>query len=432
VETSESSGRHLLLFLASLCAAAVVVAVVANDAHPARRAPITLNLYSYVILEPGYDGLIPNFEHAYPNVAISPTFAPTVAALYQLTTTELAAGNGPDLIPTNPGCGSPVSICVLAKASYLAPLLKQPWTKWSLPLLTSASKYGRGLYAFIPTVSFEGIFTNDALFKEFGLKVPVTFSQLLETCKKARADGTIPLLLPVEGSTVVQHLLEDIALTTVYKPDRHWTKDLKAGTVSFGGTPGWHAALQELVDMDGAGCFEPGAAATTSAAADAEFAQGKALMYFNVTSHKGTIDAANPQFPYSTHPFPSANSPSGTTTQIEAANGVAVNAHASAQNQVAAQMFIDFLARPAQDALFARLIGSVTQFDFLHDQLPTYLANFAPVVKAHEYALNPELGWWNPSVAAALNQDGGGLITGQTSIDQVLTAMDAAWKLGPE
>jgi hypothetical protein len=31
----------------------------------------------------------------------------------------------------------------------------------------------------------------------------------------------------------------------------------------------------------------------------------------------------------------------------------------------------------------------------------------------------------------ALNQDGLGLITGQTTIDGVLNAMDAAWKQGP-
>ena len=43
----------------------------------------------------------------------------------------------------------------------------------------------------------------------------------------------------------------------------------------------------------------------------------------------------------------------------------------------------------------------------------------------------PDPTWWNASVLLALQQDGIGLITGQRSIDDVLNAMDAAWKQGP-
>ncbi len=49
----------------------------------------------------------------------------------------------------------------------------------------------------------------------------------------------------------------------------------------------------------------------------------------------------------------------------------------------------------------------------------------------HDYALVPDLGWWNAGAANALNTDGVGLITGQNTIDAVLNAMDAAWKQGP-
>jgi raffinose/stachyose/melibiose transport system substrate-binding protein len=68
---------------------------------------------------------------------------------------------------------------------------------------------------------------------------------------------------------------------------------------------------------------------------------------------------------------------------------------------------------------------------FLHGQLPANLASFAPALATHQYALDPEY-WRNPGVATALDQYGAGLITGQTSIDDVLDAMDAAWKLGPD
>jgi raffinose/stachyose/melibiose transport system substrate-binding protein len=416
--------------LALVFAPVFILGLGAGDVQATKLDPVSLTLLAYNT-KPAFDVLIPNFERVYPNITIDATYTGTSAANVQLTQTELAAGNGPDLISTFPGCGTPLSICDLVQGGYLAPLLSKPWTRWSLPLITSLDKDGAALYAFTPTVSFEGLFTNDDLFKKLGLKAPETFSELLTVCRAAKDAGTVPLLLPAQGSTVVQHLLEDVALTTVYAGDRRWTAEAKAGTVTFDGTPGWHAALQELVDLNSAGCFEPGPAGTTSASAEAEFARGQALMYFNLTGHKGAIDLAGPTFAYSQHPFPSGNSPARTMTQIDTGPGLAVNAHASAPNQYAAQLFVDFIARPAQDALYARLQGSVTQFQFLHAQLPAYLASFAPVLAEHRYALDPEDTWWNPGVATALNQYGVGLLTGQSSIDDVLNAMDAAWKQGP-
>ena len=51
--------------------------------------------------------------------------------------------------------------------------------------------------------------------------------------------------------------------------------------------------------------------------------------------------------------------------------------------------------------------------------------------KQHRYVIAPYQTWWNANVLLALEQDGIGLITGQRSIDDVLNAMDAAWKQGP-
>jgi raffinose/stachyose/melibiose transport system substrate-binding protein len=410
---------------------ALGMGVGAGSARPARSNQVTLNMLAYASNAPGWNVLIPNFERVDPNITIDITYAPTLTTLYQLETTELAAGNGPDLLSVWPGCGTPISVCVLAKDGYLAPLLNEPWTKRSIPLVTSASKYGQGLFVFSPSVTFDGIFTNDDMFKKLGLQVPQTFSQLLTVCAKAKAAGTIPMLLGASGSGVIQQLLAHIALTTVYASDPRWGQQLKAGTVTFDGTPGWHAALQDLVDMNNAACFEPGPAALTTVAADGEFAQGQALMYLNLTAHKGAIDAGNPQFTYSQHPFPSGNDPSRTMTLMNLSLGPSVNARSSPANQAAARTFVDFAARPAQDALYVQLTGGVTQYQLLKQQLPGYLSSFVPTLAAHRYAVNPVQTWWNADVGNALTTYGTGLLTGQDSIDDDLKAMDAAWQEGP-
>ena len=103
--------------------------------------------------------------------------------------------------------------------------------------------------------------------------------------------------------------LRNLAIATVYAQDKHWTAQLKAGTVTFGGTPGWRQAFQELADMNSAGCFQPGATRDVAGLAEAEFAQGQGLMMWQYSGVKGAIDSLDPQFAYSFAPVPFGASP---------------------------------------------------------------------------------------------------------------------------
>jgi raffinose/stachyose/melibiose transport system substrate-binding protein len=381
--------------------------------------------------QPGYQVLIPNFERVYPNIRVEATYTPSLPLLYQLETTELASGNAPDVLGTFPGCGTPISICALSKAGHLAPLVKAPWVKWSLPLVTSLGKNGPGLYGFEPSVTPFGMFTNNALFAKLGLKVPQTFMQLLAVCRAAKTAGTVAVLLN-GGGTGSAGMISELAAATVYGADPHWAGKLRAGSVSFEGSPGWHQALQRFVEMNQSGCFEPGLAGLSSVPSLlAEFAQGGGLMAVTNTASKGTLDPLAPQFPYSFHPFPGATVAGRTETMIQLGTSLSINSHSSPEKQAAARTFIDFVARPAQNALYAQVLGGLTQRDFLKQELPSFAQPLAPVLAARAYVINPTQTWWNADVSLALQQDAIGLVTGQTTVDQVLQAMDAAWKQGP-
>jgi raffinose/stachyose/melibiose transport system substrate-binding protein len=426
------SVRLVVTLLAGVTFAAGSLVFGASDARPAQAATVTINILDTINNQPGWDVLIANFERVYPDIKVDITYAPTTTTLYQLEATELAAGNAPDVLSTTPGCGTPIAVCVLAKAGDLAPLVNKPWVKWSVPLVTSGSKYGQALVAFAPLVGPPGIFTNDSLFGKLGLKVPQTFVQLLDVCRKAKAAGAAAVLLAGGSPAPVTQLITELAVATVYGQDKSFLTRLRAGKVTFEGTPGWHQALQHFIDMNTAGCFQPGATGVSSGTAAAvQFGQGQGLMLPLGSRNKATIDAASPQFRYSFHPIPGGTSPTQTTTYLNTSGVVSVNAHSSSQNQAAAQTFIDFIARPKQNALFAQALGGVTQYEFLHGQIPAWMTDFAPVFEQHKYVVNPTETWWNPTVLFALQQNQIGLITGQRSIDDVLNAMDAAWKQGP-
>ena len=369
--------------------------------------------------------LIANFERVYPNITVNASYYST-SAQYSLTTTELASGNAPDLIVSWPGCGQKISICVLAKDGYLAPMIGVPWVRYTSRLTLSESKFGKALYVYSPGIQFVGVFTNDTLFTKLGLQVPQTFAQLLTVCRKAKAAGTVALVL---NSGSLGLLASDLALPTVYARDPHWGAEIQAGKVSFDGTAGWHEALQEIVEMSSAGCFQPGVVSTSSDQEYAQFAQGQALMAPTLSSLKGQIAALVPAFAFSFHPIPNANN--GTVGMIQLSSGPAVNAHSPAANQAAAQEFVNFVARPKQDALETQVAGGLSQYAFEKGQLPSYMSSFRPLFASHQYALNPTQRWWNAAVVGAINQYGDGLLTGQTSIDDVLNAADAAWQQGP-
>jgi raffinose/stachyose/melibiose transport system substrate-binding protein len=300
-----------------------------------------------------------------------------------------------------------------------------------VPLVTSLLKYGPALYGFQATVSPEGMFTNDDLFAKLGLSVPQTFPQLLNLCAKAKADGTAAVIIAGGAPVTVGYVTTALAVATVYGKDRQFAGELKTGKASFDASPGWHQALQEFIAMNNAGCFLPGVAGTTLTAATTEFAQGQGLVLFDPSGFKGLIDTANPRFHLSFHPFPGAAVPSQISTFLDLGGALAVNARSSTQAQAAAQTYIDFVGRPKQSALIAQIGGGLTQYQLLKGQIPPFMSATAAMFRQKAYVVNPFKTFWNPNVALALEQNGIGLITGQTSVDDVLNAMDAAWKQGP-
>ena len=425
--------HRLSIGVCSVVIVCLMLAATTSEARPERRgSPVTISLLANYVGQPGYKVVIANFEKAYPDIKIDATYAASNPILYQLLRTELAAGSAPDYFVTYPGCGTPISVCVLAKAGNLASMGHKPWAlRRSVPVATAMDKYGKVLFAFTPIVSLYGVFTNDDLFKQLHLNVPQTFPQLLDVCRKAKAAGKAAIVLAGNSPTDVSSLLTGLAVPLVYAKDKKFLVKLKAGTVAFAGTPGWRQALQEFVDMNTAGCFQPGATGTSGDGAAALFAQGQGLMFPAITNMKGNVDEHKPQFRFSHHLFPGGTSPSQMRTYLHLSLSAGVNAHASPEKQRAAQTFVDFFARTKQNARFARVQGGMTQFQFLKQRLPDFMASESSAVKSGAYVISPVETWWNEKVLLAMQQNQIGLITGQRSVDDVLKAMDTAWKLGP-
>ena len=223
------------------------------------------------------------------------------------------------------------------------------------------------------------------MFKRLGLEIPQTYAQLLDVCRKAKAAGTSAVVLAAGAPRARRCLILSLVVPIVYAKDKQWTGKLKAGKVTFGGSAGWRRGLQRFVDMNDAGCFQPGAAAVSSGAAAAVlFAQGQGLMSPSASS---TRALSPPRARSSATPSTASRagaSPTETTTFVNLLQALSVNAHASARNQAAAQTFIDFLARPKQNELFARATGGLTEYELLKGQIPDFMSSLQKRVRRAE------------------------------------------------
>ena len=202
-----------------------------SDVRPAEgNGAITISMLAVANGQPGYQVLIANFERVYPNITVDVTYAPTVAVLTQLETTELAAGNAPDILATYPGCGT-ADLDLCARASRRPGADDQGAVGEAVaPARHLAGQVRPGALRLRAARSRPSASSRTTpCSRKLGLKVPQTFSQLLEVCQKAKADGTAAVILAGADVTEVQYLVTELAVATVYGKDKHWAAELKSG-----------------------------------------------------------------------------------------------------------------------------------------------------------------------------------------------------------
>jgi raffinose/stachyose/melibiose transport system substrate-binding protein len=430
----KSRSRRLRVAV-GLAVVAGLCLVVGADARTWSTSPTpsvsgNLTMLALTTQQTGIQAVVSAFESAYPSVNVNVSYVPGTNQLLPLMATQLAAGNGPDILDVIPGDGTPVSVVPLAHSGYLLPLVNQPWVKRTIPSVTSLDKVGPTLYAFSPGVQFYGMMVNYTLFAQHHWAVPRTFPQLLQVCKDASAAGVAPFMLAGGSSSTSVTFELQLAASVVFGSDPKWTSERKQGKVTWAGSQPWTQALGEVAQMNSAGCFAPGSVGNTTTSEYAQFASGGDLMFSTNTGITATIAALNPTFSYGVVPFPNASTVTGERTNLNYAFSLAVNA--KTQNKAAAEAFIDFVARPAQAEAWANDNGELTQTDYIHHIFPKALEPFAGVFKRNALEPVPVSTWWNPTVLSAFETDAIGLVTGQTSIQQLEADLDKAWSAGPD
>src|SRR5258708_3048686 len=165
----------------------------APTASESPKTPVTLNLTMHNAYKAATDQLIANLSSAYPYIEIKATYL-TGGQINQIVPTQFQAGNAPDVLWMGAGTGGPVTAGTLGKAGKVLDLSNRAWVKDVAAVAPEASYNGK-IYGFPVGLTPAAVFYNSQLFKQLGLTVPGTFTQLLTMCKQIRAAGKIPFAL---------------------------------------------------------------------------------------------------------------------------------------------------------------------------------------------------------------------------------------------
>jgi len=377
-------------------------------------------------LQTTLDPLLKSFAQSYPNVTVKLSYA-APDAYPQLIQTELQAGNAPDLLMADGGTGFQTPLLKLAKAGRLQDLSSQRWAAGLSPLAKQLAQLDGRTYGFPPDLAPQLVLYNPDIFKQAGVSIPTTFDALVDTCKVFTAKGFTPFGMAANGTAQPGTLVTMIAANFVYADDRGWNAQRAAKSVTFAASAPWQQTLRAVQQMKDASCFASDAVTVQIPQMIGNFASGKTAMIAVPSPAAAFIAAANPKFALKGFPLPGKTAaqtlvPAGSSTTF------AVNAEAS--NKAAAIAFINWLAEPGPQAIYAKAQSTVTSADASKGNLPAFMEALAPSFKNNNVVPFVNSLWPNSSIFNDLGKGVEAVFAGQGDTSSLLAQLDTAWDRG--
>jgi raffinose/stachyose/melibiose transport system substrate-binding protein len=389
--------------------------------------------FAYQIANPDaksvFATLADDYEKTHPGVTIKTN--PIVLNTYgQTITTQLNAGNGPDVFFVNAGSGQAGSVTPLAEAGKLLDLTG----KVNADVVPDSSKsllyYKDELVAIPPYLAPTGlIFSPMAAEKSgFAIDSTTTMDDVIAQCGKVADGGQAIFGLAGAMAPNTAIFTNAIAAETVYGPDPTWNQERADGKTTFADSQGWKDALETMKELNDSKCFQEGAAGAGFDALTNGMGQGQMLSFSAPAGGaKDIMDSTHGAVTLTIQAMPA---PSGYSNLLMTGTPDAIAGNADTKNKALVEDFLNWMTQPAQTQAAAEASGEIPTGPIDTSKLLPQYAPVADLLKNNAVAPYPYLDWPNGEVYNALGTGVTGLLTGQMSVDDVLQSMDKAWDSG--
>ncbi|MFI7483354.1 ABC transporter substrate-binding protein [Kocuria sp. M1R5S2] len=371
------------------------------------------------------DVVVPAFEEANPDIDVE--YTTSSLDEYQTTTrTQLSSGTASDIVFVWPGTGNPMTVDTVGGGGFVEDISDHVG---DLPEGIAKVMEVDGA-AYGAPVSFSGIGAvyNTTAMEEAGLTAPTTRTELFEFCKAAQDAGKSAFALGAQTNWVTQLVPYALTPTLVYGPNPDFAEDMDAGEATFVDS-GWEDAMDQYLEMQDAGCFQDNPLGTDYERSLSMVAQGEALGVVQVNSAVPQITGQAPEgTELNMLPLPATDDPEETRMAGAAGSAYAVNA--SSDNTENALKFIDFIQSPEGMNLYAETNAALPAIP--NDEFDTHPALTVLQEYQQEGKTDPFMDqlWPNARVQQthfAVVQE---LLGGQTTVQDALAQMDAAYQQG--
>ncbi|MGN9783969.1 ABC transporter substrate-binding protein [Nonomuraea sp. ZG12] len=366
------------------------------------------------------------FEKANPGVTVKTIFTEDDASYQQQIRTQLSSGTAPDVFRMWPGGGNTMAVRDLSKDGMLMDLSAERWAGGLGPDLKAVTSDPAGKVVAVPvTIGAIGAVWNDQALRASGLAKPATWPQVLAFCRDAKAKGVVPFALGLKSAWVTQLVPYALTASLVYGPTRDFTQRQLDGKAAFADSA-WKQALEKYLEMRDEGCFNDSPNGVGYDEQMRMFGQGKALGVVHVLSAvQSAIEYAPQGTTFSMTPFPATDSADGTYVPVSV--GIVYGVNAKAENPALAKKFMEFLASPEGQALYATASGSspaLTSPAFKADALQQPVLD---AVESGRSTLYPDQSWPNAKVQQEHLTSIQELFNGTVDVPTVLSRMDKAF-----
>ncbi|MEV4016022.1 extracellular solute-binding protein [Nonomuraea angiospora] len=366
------------------------------------------------------------FEKANPGVTVKTIYTEDDASYQQQIRTQLSSGTAPDVFRMWPGGGNTMAVRDLGKDGMLMDLSGEAWAGGLSADLKSVTSDPAGKVVAVPvTIGAIGAVWNDQALAASGLSKPATWPEVLKFCAAAKAKGVAAFALGLKSAWVTQLVPYALTASLVYGPTPDFTRRQLDGKATFAGSA-WKQALEKYVEMRDKGCFNDSPNGVGYDEQMQMFGQGKALGVVHVLSAvQSALEYAPKGTTFSMTPFPATDNADGTYVPVSV--GIVYGVNAKAKNPALAKKFMEFLASPEGQALYATASGSspaLSSPSFKADALQRPVLD---AVAAKRSTLYPDQSWPSPKVQQEHLTSIQELFNGTVDVPTVLSRMDAAF-----
>ncbi|WCM61998.1 ABC transporter substrate-binding protein [Paenibacillus polymyxa] len=333
----------------------------------------------------------------------------------QILKTRLASNDAPDVFALH----AVNEIPPFYKAGYLEDLSGQPFVNKLMDSVKPSvtTKDGKVVAVPLETISW-GYLYNKKIFKDLDLQPPGTLTEMKTVVEKLKANNVKPFLLSYKESWIPQLFVPLTAGAMMNTQNKDFIDRMNQDKGSFAEMKSMFDII-DLVNSNGTDkALEIGGDDGSAA-----FASGKAAMWVQGPWFAETILKSDPKMDFGVAPLPINDDPNATLINLSTSTSLAVSS--TSKNKEVALDFVNYVLDDKDSSAFYEAL------------------KFNPISKVHTFKSYPWVNdateyvkagksYQDPSIPQAVKDEAGKSLqsyyAGQLSQDDVIKALDKAWK----